>query len=203
MNYPVILLGHNKIGGLINNKIFNKIKNVNFINVDLEDIDVNKLQKDLMKLNAKLDNYKFRDIIINNYGIKKIDKYIEIINNCKSRKINCLDECYSQILNIDNKKQYFYSSIEIYNILKSNIGQFTCNPNLKTIINLFDKKECLNLSNKLYELEIFENNINKKVEQIEKNVDLFRKDFTKLSIKSIIKKDFNKWILKTKSKWRK
>lgn len=203
MNYPLMLLGYNKIGGLINKNIFNRVKNINFVPADLEDIDLDKLQKDLKKLNDKLDNYQFRKEIINDYGIKKIDKYIEIINKLNSRKINCLDNCYNQIVNIKNKEQLFYNSLEVYNILKFNIGQYTYNPELKTIINLFDKKEYLNLDKNQYDINVFVNNINIKVEKIEKDIELYKKEIAEISIKNVFKKSLNEWILKIKTKWRK
>lgn len=149
MKMPCILIGNNKITGYVNKKIYDEVKDINFINRTINDIN-NKMINDMEIDQIYLD-------IKNNFSINVvIKKYLDILKNSESIYMNNLVELYKGICelnkNTDLQKCYFHKERFVYNLVEKYINKFSVK---NAINNIFVNA---NLVYELYDLTAYRMN---------------------------------------------
>ena len=127
MNYPTILIGYNKIVGVIDDNKFDILKKINFIPEGFEDIPVVKLQKEIKSAYANTKKYQLRDEAIDFFGTKNFAVYLDILQNIKFKYSEVLNKYFNQMTNV-KQDEMFYNSYNVFVILKKYIGSYTMNP---------------------------------------------------------------------------
>lgn len=144
MNYPSILIGYNKVIGVITPQIYDKLKSINFVPSALEDISVETFNMCLKQINSgELSKYQFRKKIIEDFGKKNVNKYIEELKNIEPVSLSVVNEIFDCLNLIDNKELSFYNSIEIFNIVSSKLSFFSRNLNSKIFSTIFSCNQSL------------------------------------------------------------
>lgn len=166
MNYPSILCGYGKLVGVIDENIYNKVKNKNFVPSEFENITIEKLNNQLKEINkGDFAKYQLREKIINDFGINRTNEYIEEINKVSATSLSVLKYLYDDLIKIENKEQSFYFSEEVFKLLQKHFSLYTKNNNLKSIINIYDeiyknKNISIENNNKVqYDIELINNNL--------------------------------------------
>ena len=152
MKVPCILIGNNKITGYVNKKIYNQIKDINFIN---RTINVSN--------NKMIDENEIESIfndIKNNYSIKVVlKKYFEIFKESESIFMTNLVELYEEISvlnkNEELKNCYFHKERLVYNLVDKYVNKFSIK---NDIVNIFVNA---NLTYELYDLVAYRINLMK------------------------------------------
>ncbi len=152
MKVPCILIGNNKITGYVNKKIYNQIKDINFIN---RTINVSN--------NKMIDENEIESIfndIKNNYSIKVVlKKYFEILKESESIFMTNLVELYEEISvlnkNEELKNCYFHKERLVYNLVDKYVNKFSIK---NDIVNIFVNA---NLTYELYDLVSYRINLMK------------------------------------------
>lgn len=129
MGYPTILLGYGKIAGLIDMKLFNKLKNENFINRGLPEINIKELKLQIQNVYKNLDKRnKLSKMVKNEYSAEKIYKqYIKELYKVERHNVYNISEIYNEIckLKLIEKNEKIYSSRNVYYILKKYVEKET------------------------------------------------------------------------------
>lgn len=178
MNYPSILIGYNKVVGIINKNLYNDVKNINFVPAALNDISIEEFNKELNDINLqKYDDYLLRKEVVNDFGTKNINKYVSELESIKVKNTDDLNIIFNEIKNIKNKNENFYTSLDVFTQLYFKLTAITKNPYFKIIANNLNKINELNYKN--LELNIKINNIkeendkiNEKLKNIEESLSL-------------------------------
>ncbi len=181
MNYPSILIGQNKVVGVIDSEIYDAVKRVNFVPFTLNDISVEDLNKSIKEINNnQLEKYQFRNRIIDDFGTNNIDYYIDEISKITPVFFSIFEDVYDKIKNIKDGTQYFYTSREVFDIIFRIISASSRN--------LYFKEIAINY-NYIYSILKRQDLIEERIGQIDcsynKN-NIFKK------IKKLIKKIFRK-----------
>lgn len=152
MKVPCILIGNNKITGYVNKKIYNQIKDINFINRTInvsnsKMIDENEIES------------IFNDIK-NNYSVEVVlKKYFEILKESESIFMTNLVELYEEISvlnkNEELKNCYFHKERLVYNLVDKYVNKFSIK---NDIVNIFVNA---NLTYELYDLVSYRINLMK------------------------------------------
>lgn len=138
MELPTILIGFNKIAGVVDTNMYNFIKDKNFTNKYLPNISKEELKEQISQVyNNKYDKKFYAsfkeefssDVISNLY-------YTQIKNINYSSLLN-LEDVYNEIKAIDTDDT-FYNSYTIYNILKKYFSFFIRQPHQKNLFILGD-----------------------------------------------------------------
>ena len=125
MGYPTILIGYNKVTGFVNMDIFNKIKNNNFSNINLNEENYNfPNSKEMVQI---------RDEIRNNYNSEIITaKYLDIIKNNMSTFKQNIKDLYAEIELLNRNDEInicsFHKERMLYNLIYKYIGKYTLDP---------------------------------------------------------------------------
>lgn len=136
MEMPTILIGFNKIAGVLDYKLYKMVKNENFVNKYLEDISLDELKYQIQEVyNNFYDKRIFRlfkkefsaDIISN--------KYYKEIKKIKNVTLLDLESIVEDLKKLD-KDKYIYSSDEVFEILRNHLAFYVRQPNQKNIIML-------------------------------------------------------------------
>lgn len=204
MNYPTILIGYNKVVGVIDKEIYDNSRNINFVPFMLNDISIEKFNNQLDKINNnKFKEFQFRNKVIKDFGKNQINHYIEEINNIHPQFLDVFRQTYDQIRKIYNQKEYFYTSYEVFLSIYDNLVGFSRNLYYKElsisysyIYNLISKQNLLdqklaNLENKINEND----KIFKKLQEENfeyKNGKLYKLSKKIYSFKSKLKKNKSK-----------
>lgn len=166
MNYPSILCGEGKIVGVINEEIYSKMKDKNFVPLELENTTIDRLNEQLKEINkGNYSKYQLRNKIIEDFGIEHTNEFIEEIKNVSGISLNILKYLYEDITKIENKEQNFYFSESVFKLIQKHFSLFTKNNNLKSIINIYDeiyknKNISIENNNKVqYDIELINNNL--------------------------------------------
>ena len=151
MNYPVILIGYNKISGVIDDNIYSIIKNQNFSNKSLPTISIDVCNKQINKIYNNKNYNSFYSDFKNNFDSQVIaDKYYEeLINIHPSSTLN-LNAIFDELKNM-NSDFLFYNDINIYYILKKYL-YIHCRFNNQNIL-FYNQEFILNQSSKITQLE--------------------------------------------------
>lgn len=168
MGYPTLLIGYGKIAGIINKEIFNSIKRNNFINKMLPDIDVVEINKQLLQVyEGNSESKDICNILREEIEATKVyGKYAEELKEIQVYSSFDMKRIFKEISEIQNKNEDFYSSREIYNILRKYI-ETQC-------VNMFLKNYFISYNNYFNALDINYNNymeLQKSVANVEANVD--------------------------------
>ena len=185
MNYPVFLIGYNKIVGVINKNLYKKLYQFNFVPNYCDSLSLNDIQKQINNINkGKLIDYQFRDQIIKDFGIKNFVKTLKTEVELKEfhNRQNIVN-LYASINNLlvnDNKNEIFYLSLEVFNLLKKHIAGYTNDFNIKTSFIIFDQLFSNRfLSNELEEkFKLLSKNLEKNIEII-KHANVLIKEIEK------------------------
>lgn len=161
MNYPTVLMGYGKIAGLIDSKMFDQIKDVNFIPTTVDHIPLVKLQEEL--LNIGEDNY-LREKIEKDFSVKRFDEYINIIKNSIFSSIEDLNNWYNDITLIEDDLQPFYNSSEVFDLLVKSIVPYCSDIELKSLVNAYSKLYYLEKVNDFNNSKI--NSLNAKLDDV-------------------------------------
>lgn len=138
MNYPSILIGFDKVVGVIDADIYNGIKRFNFVPFTLKDIDINDFNKSLKEINGgKVSRYQLRDNVIKDFGTGNIKYYLDEFNNASSISLSIFNDVYNKFKNIDNKNQFFYTSYDVFSVVFNNISSFSRNLYFREISNSY------------------------------------------------------------------
>ena len=138
MNYPSILIGYNRVVGVIDSNIYNAVKHFNFVPFTLKDIDTNDFNKDLKKINeGEFSRYQLRADVIKDFGTSNIKYYIDELNNTASISLSIFTDVYNKFKNMYDKSQFFYTSYEIFSIVFNNLSSFSRNLYFKEISNSY------------------------------------------------------------------
>ncbi|MDD2409547.1 MAG: glycosyltransferase [Bacilli bacterium] len=170
MNYPVFLIGYNKIVGVINQNIYEKLHHYNFVPNYCDSLELKEIQKQIKDINkGDMSEYQFRTKIISDFGIKNFVKKFkeETINIEFYNKQNIVNLFYEikKLNNKNYKNNYFYSSIEVYNLMKKYIAVFTNDFNIKTNFIMY---------NKIIENNLLINNINNEKDAMINEIEYYK-----------------------------
>ena len=196
MNYPVIIIGYDKISGIVDDELYSKLKVQNFSNKCLPSISINKLAEQLQNLYNNNYNNTFYSIFKNEFYAKTIsDKYYNELNLITSSTTLNLKKIYED-LNEINKEDLFYSSINVYNTLKKYFLRFC---RLTSQKNIFITQDQIikqdNINNELNNTLLNQENLNAQIfnalkEHEEKISSLSQNTMTLSNLKRKIKYKF-------------
>ncbi len=142
MKIPCILIGSNKITGYVNKKIYDEIKDINFINRTINSIN-----------NTIVNDVEIEEIhsdIVKNYEVEVVlKKYITILKESESIYMSNLVMLYKEIIEL-NKNQnlricYFHKERMVYNLVDKYVNKFSV---INEINNIFTNS---NLAYELYD----------------------------------------------------
>lgn len=122
MGYPTILIGYNKITGFVNKDIFNKIKNNNFSNININ--EENYIFPDIESIN------QIAQEIRQNYNSEIIIKqYLQIIKNNNSLFKQNIKDLYAKIEHLNKNNDLnicgFHKERLVYDLIYEYIGKYT------------------------------------------------------------------------------
>lgn len=140
MGYPTLIIGQNKISGIIDKEVFLKIKDHNFVNRLLTDITLEELNQQLSKVYKNTKNYNLSSEINKEFSSENIsNKYLQTLFDIKFNKSLGIVEFYKELEKIkDESSEFFYESRHVYDLFKNNIGLWVLTSNVKNIITVFD-----------------------------------------------------------------
>lgn len=168
MNYPVFLIGHNKIVGIIDKQLYEKLNKYNFVPNYCESLSKDEIKKQIKDINnGDFSKYQFRNKIINDFGIKKfIAKFEYEVKNIEFNNRQNIVNLYFEIMNLSHiiKDEKFYQSQSIYSLLIKYIASYTNDFNLKTNFNQF---------NYIFRINYF----NENMESINNQFELIKNEF--------------------------
>ena len=124
MNYPVILLGYNKLSGVINDNTYSFLKEQNFSNKLLPDVSIELLSEQIQNIYNNNYSTSFYEDFENEFDAQIVAKkyYDELQNIPYNNTFN-----FKKILGDlkkTNQDALFYDNIEVFNCLKNNLQIF-------------------------------------------------------------------------------
>ena len=195
MNYPVILIGQDKVIGVIDQNTYNSVKNYNFVPTYANETDTKNIAKQIKEINdGNYKEYQLRKEVIEEFGISNSKNYIDALSNSNFYPINIINDIYNNLKNIDKKDNNFYESFEVYEILYNNLITYTINNQLQVNLNIYNK---LLTNKKLNELQIESldnkiklelDNINITLNKLENKTDIMNNQISKIGLKYLIKR---------------
>lgn len=196
MGYPTILIGFRKIAGVIDLKMYNNVKEYNFINRMIPNISIDKLSKQIKNVYSNKDEREsLYNIFLQEYSPQKIyNQYKKEIESLQISNFYNLQKIYDEINNINDVNEKIYSSRLVYDILRRYIETESLSINLKNYFMNFNNyfslldinyraninmkseimSEIMNEIKKMNDLYSLisdnNNNINNKIEEINNNI---------------------------------
>lgn len=167
MGYPVMLVGNDKVCGIIDSNSYEEIKEQNFVARVLNEKSVEEINNQLIELYSDSSKYYFREDIIENMGITKIaSKYIEHINNLQQQtEIAEMIYIFNELWKCD-KNARFHDDYNLLDILNKYVYLNTNDIFIKNKIMVLNKikSEQNELNAKIYSL-------NTKIDILEQKID--------------------------------
>jgi len=220
MNYPTLIIGFGKVSGLIDKDYYNKLKYTNFVPAEFPAVNIETLKKQIININkGNYKRYQLRDIIIKDMGIHKTNEYLNIIKEITPISLKVYDNIFERIKKLKNKELLFYTSEDVFEILKEFISSYTNNPELKREIVMLSqiielKKINTEQSNNIFslnkELQSLKNEISQNansVQTLSHNINEFMKNHKEsldnTSLLTLIKRDFSKFKYRIKTTFKK
>lgn len=134
MEMPTILIGYNKIAGVVDSKLYNKIKNENFVNKYLEDICVDDLKYQIQKVYSNFYDKRIFKLFKREFASGIVSKqYYEELKSIKGFSLLNLEAIVEELKQQDGEK-YLYSNIDVFNILRKYLAIYVRQPHQKNII---------------------------------------------------------------------
>lgn len=134
MEMPTILIGYNKIAGVVDSKLYNKIKNENFVNKYLEDICVDDLKYQIQKVYSNFYDKRIFKLFKREFASGIVSKqYYEELKGIKGFSLLNLEAIVEELKQQDGEK-YLYSNIDVFNILRKYLAIYVRQPHQKNII---------------------------------------------------------------------
>lgn len=191
MGYPTLLIGYGKVSGIIDKTMFETIKNNNFINKMLPNIDSNCINMQLKKVyNGEYNSEELCNLIREEFSAEKVfKKYENILNSITNKSMYNFEKIYEEICNVENLEEKFYESRIVYIILKLYIETECFTIGLKNyFINFNNYFNALDTSYR-YSLNIQSDlkEINSKIEDIQNDIFSLKNDI------SCLKNDLNNY----------
>jgi len=134
MEMPTILIGYNKISGVVDSKLYKQVKNENFVNKNIEDISVDELKYQILKVyNNYYDKRIFR-LFKKEFSSSIVsNRYYQELRTIKKTTLLNLEYVFEELKELDGDK-FMYSSNEVFNILRKNLGFYVRQPHQKNIV---------------------------------------------------------------------
>lgn len=184
MEYPSILIGYNKIAGVLDSNMYNFIKDKNFTNRGLPDVSIEVLKNQIQnvynnnydKSFFKLFKQDFSTQIISDLYIKELEK----INYCSLLNLNDL---FDEINHLENNSDIFYTSTAIYELLKKHFVFHIRQPHQKNLLILGDTLLTQKTLNNTFNNEIINKNniINDEITNINTQVNVVNDEITNIN----------------------
>lgn len=138
MELPTILIGYNKISGLIDSQMYYIIKDKNFTNKCLLDIPLNELQKQIKNVYNKSYDKTFYKSFKRDFSTERISTiYFNELNKTQFSSLLNLKGLYDEIKQIGNDVA-FYNSSSIYVLLKKYLSCHTRQAHQKNLFIIGD-----------------------------------------------------------------
>jgi len=138
MEFPTILIGYNKIAGVIDTNMYNFIKNRNFTNMYLPDISIDTLKHQIQQVYNNNYDKTFYKSFKEEFSTKTVSNlYFKEIENINNYSILNLKDLYNEIKNINNDEA-FYDSFAIYNLFRKYFSFFIRQPHQQNLFILGD-----------------------------------------------------------------
>ncbi len=138
MEYPTILIGFNKIAGLIDSNIYNFIKTRNFSNMYLSDVSVDALKKQISQVYNNSYDKSFYKLFKQDFSTETISNlYIKELDSINYSSLLNLNELFDEIKKLDNN-DIFYSSSFVYQLIKNSLTFYVRQPHQKDLFLLGD-----------------------------------------------------------------
>lgn len=165
MNYPVVLLGYNRISGIFDQKLLNDLIELNFVNKDLELIDLDEFVSVFNSVNDNLDKYQLRDNLYKLCDANVIfGNYITEIENLEVSHCPNIIDLYNEIKELSDLgfgAEKIYETANILSLLVKYIGPYVTD-NITNSIMVNQSLICRNNYNLQVQLDI----LNKKIDDI-------------------------------------
>ena len=124
MNYPVILLGYNKISGIIDDKKYSYLKTENFSNKSLPSISIEELNLELQKVYNNSYSKNFYDTFTNEFSSKNIaNQYSNELQKTFSSSTLNIKNLFEELNNL-NLEESFYDSNDVYTLFVKFFAHF-------------------------------------------------------------------------------
>lgn len=138
MELPSILIGYNKIAGLVDSSLYNHIKCENFTNRYLPDISIDTLKNQIQEVYKNNYDKSFYKSFKEEFSTTHISNlYFNEINNINYSHLLDLNELYNEIIKIGNDDA-FYSCPRIYDLLKKYFSLHIRQPHQKNLLIMGD-----------------------------------------------------------------
>lgn len=195
MELPTILIGFNKITGVIDSKLYNTIKYNNFTNKYLSDISPETLKRQIEQIYNNTYDKTFYSSFKEEFSTKKIsDLYFDELKNINYSSTLNLKDLYNEIKTISND-QLFYNNYVIYNLFKNYFSFFIRQSHQKTLFIIGDNIAAQQtfMDNKVNYINTFINSIEYKMNEHENKLhSLSENSMTIKNFKRKLKYKFNK-----------
>lgn len=195
MNYPTIVLGYDKIGGIIDKNIYERIKYDNFIPECIDNISIIELNNQIKDFtNSK---FKLRNLVINDFSVQNnINRYINELKNTDFIQQVSISNLFNIFVKNSSEEKFYYSN-NIYNIISEYIQKYFYNHTVNNKTFIFNQLISLNcnqynnsklidqISKKNYELE----NINI---ELQNEIETLKEIINNITISSLLKNNKKK-----------
>lgn len=134
MGLPIIIIGYNKISGVIDSKKYENIKYENFINKNLEEVSVKNLRNQIKKVYNNCYDKRFYKSFKKEFCANIIsNKYYDVLKKTTNISMLNLNEIMLEIQKIDSDNS-FYNNEQVYTILKRCLSFYIRQPHQKNLI---------------------------------------------------------------------
>ena len=138
MEFPILLIGFNKIAGVIDSDMYNFIKNRNFTNMYLPAIPIDALKKQIEQVYNYSYDKGFYKSFKEEFSTKTVSNlYFKEIESINNYPILNLKDLYNEIKIINNDES-FYDSFVIYNLFRKYFSFFIRQPHQQNLFILGD-----------------------------------------------------------------
>ena len=153
-NLPVLLIGYGKITGLIDENLFEKIRNNNFVN---RFITSNFNLEEFKQINNHLDKYQLSEVVKKYFDNEIVNnQYFQLLKQCEIYKVDQIINIYNDLKKLDYQAlaEEFYKSKIVFNILKNNLINFITDPDIIDIFRVNTELEkMIKIENNMYRIE--------------------------------------------------
>ena len=174
MEYPAILIGYNKIAGVLDSNMYNFIKDKNFTNRDLPDISTEVLKNQIQEVYNNNYDKSFYKLFKQEFSTQTIsDLYIKELEKINYCSLLCLNDLFDEIKNLDSS-DIFYTSTDIYELLKKHFVFHIRQPHQKNLLILGDNLLMQSILNNTFNIQSTQvNNINNDITNINSQINTF------------------------------